>query len=145
MAAVPWRLIGTVVGVALIAGFLWWAQGRIRISYIAERERDTAIATHASYKELVTANAIRAIARMERDQTDDAAMAARITQLTNENAELARLAAGVPATVEKPDANGVPRLAINDLWWLCNSAILTRDPADAAACKARAGAGAPEH
>lgn len=48
---IPWRLIGILVGVGLLAAALWWVTNRIRVSYEAEAQRDAARA------ELVTERA----------------------------------------------------------------------------------------
>jgi hypothetical protein len=139
LPAFSWGLAAKLAAIVGVVAALWWAQGRIRVSYEAEQKLGAAIEQHASYKELVEANAIRAVARMQADAVDDAALATKIDALEAEREDLKRAGQRVPATVEKPDANGVPRLAINDAWWLCRSALLTRDSADVAACKARAG------
>lgn len=145
LAGLPWRLIAKGVGILLVVAGLWWAQARIRVSYQAEHERDAAIEQHAAYREAVQASAIRAVARMEIDAAADAETADRIEKLESEAAGLRLAASRIPSTVEKPDAKGVPRLAINGPWWLCVSSHLTRDAADVSACEAGSGvAGVPD-
>ncbi len=145
LPAFSWRLAGILAGVAVIALALWWAQGRIRISYQAEQERDAAVANLASYQLAVETAARVAAAQLAADQKADAAMASRLTALQAENEALRRALARIPSTVEKPDANGVPRLAVAGDWWLCVGTFVSRDPADVAACKARSGvAGVPD-
>lgn len=78
-------------------------------------------------------------ARQAEDQKADAALGERIARLETVAGELARVARSIPSTVEKRDANGVTRVAINSGWWLCRSSILTRDPTDTAACLADSG------
>lgn len=136
MIPIPWKLVGAAVGVALLAAILWWVQARIRVSYQAEQERDAAVANHTAYKSLVEGAATRAAARMELDALADADMNAKIEALDDERRRLAAAVSSIKPTVEKPDANGVPRVAIDPRWWLCVSTFVTRDPADAAACEA---------
>lgn len=141
---IPWKLIGYLAAAAALAGILWWVQGRIRVSYQAELERDAAIATHRTYVDAVQASAAIAAGKLERDQQNDVEFAGRITALENDNAELSRILAGTPASVEVVDDQGKHRVAINPDWWLCLSAGLSRDAADVAACKTSAGDGGSE-
>jgi hypothetical protein len=139
-AAFPWKLAAGVAAAAVVAAVLWWAQARIRVSYQAEQERDAIAEQFGGYRELVESNAIRASARMELDGKADAETAVRIENLEVERARLARAVARIPSTVEVPDENGRPVLRIAGDWWLCVSAFVSRDAADAAACEALAGA-----
>lgn len=141
---IPWRLIGIGAAALVLAAVLWWVQARIRVSYQAEQERDTAIASLSAYQASVETAARVAAAQQLSDQKADAALVARLGSLESDNEALRRALARIPSTTEKPDANGVPRLAIAADWWLCRSSQLTHDPADVAACAARAGvAGVP--
>lgn len=145
MTGIPWRLIGIVAAAALLAWAGIWVTGRIRVSYQAELERDTAIATHADYKAKAEKAAAEASALAERDALFDANTAARIEALEGQRDRLARMLARINPVAETHDANGNPTVAINPDWWLCLSTHVTRDPADAVACEARAGAaGVPD-
>jgi hypothetical protein len=62
LKAVPWRLVGALVGVGLLAWGALWLAGRVRISYQAEIERDTARAELKTEREQNAAN-IGAIAQ----------------------------------------------------------------------------------
>lgn len=139
---IPWKLIGYGVAALAVVGILWWLQSRIRISYQAEERLEAKTAEHDAYKAAVQASAEVVAGKLARDQQDDADAAAKLETLDAE-ADLLRAAASRPKpTVEKPDENGVPRLSINPVWWLCQSALLSGDPADAAACEARSGSAA---
>lgn len=140
MIGIPWKLIGIAAGALALTAILWWVQARIRVSYQAEQQRDAAIANLSSYQASVETAARLAAVQQAADQKADAALASRMDALQADNEALRRAVSRIPSTVEKPDANGVPRLAISGDWWLCRSSQLTRDAADAAACKARAGA-----
>lgn len=141
---IPWKLIGYVAAAAVVMTILWWTQSRIRVSYQAELERDNERAEYVAYRDAVQASAAIAAGKLERDQHDDAEHGARITELQNANAELSRILAGTPASVEVVDDQGNHRVAINAPWWLCNSARFTRDAADVVACKASPGNGEAE-
>lgn len=140
-AAIPWRLVGACVAVGLLVWGALWLGRRVRISYQAEEQRDAAIANLDAYRASVEAAARVAAAQLAKDRAADAALTARIADLQFELETLRRALARIPATVEKPDANGVPRLAIHPDRWLCWAAQLGRHPADIAACQARAGDG----
>lgn len=141
MIPITWKLAGAAIGVGLLVWAGLWITGRIRVSYQAEQERDAAVANHAAYKTLVEGAAARAAARMELDALADADLASRIDALDDERRRLAAAVSSIKPTVEKPDENGVPRVAIDPRWWLCVSTFVTRDPADAAACEADPGTG----
>jgi hypothetical protein len=141
------RLIAYGVALLAVAGAAWWFVATLEKA----NERDQAIADREQlqvefdgYRELVQTSAIRAVAALERDAGDDRELAEQLDALDRENARLRWLASLPPATIEVPDANGNPSVRINPVWWLCTSALVSRDPADMAACEARAGdAGVP--
>jgi hypothetical protein len=139
---IPWKLIGYGLAALAVVGILWWLQSRIRISYQAEQERDAAIEQHQSYKAAVQASAAVVAGKLARDQQDDADHSAKIEQLDAEADRLRAAASKPKPTVETTDENGVARVSINPVWWLCNSALLSGDPADTAACEARSGSAA---
>ena len=145
MPAIPWRLIGVLVAVGLLAWGAMWTVGRIRVSYQAEQERDTAIANHAAYVTEAERKATAATAQQAKDQAADAKTAAKLELLATEVDRLRRAIAGIKPTVEKTDENGRTRVAVRDDWWLCVTTFVTRDAADTATCEARAGAsGVPD-
>lgn len=145
LAAIPWRLVGIGVAALVVVGALVWLGHRVRLSYQVERaegERDAAIAEHATYKAAVERQARLDAIQREKDQARDQALTSRLTALQAESEALSRAVSRLASTVEKPDAHGVPRLAINPDWMLCAvSAPLGRDPADIAACETSARAG----
>lgn len=145
MPVIPWRLIGALVAVGLLAWGAMWTVGRIRVSYQAEQERDTAIANHKAYVTEAERKAEAATEQQAKDQAADKVTAERLDKLADEVGRLRRAIAGIKPTVEKTDASGNPRTAINPDYWLCVSTYVTRDAADTAACEARAGAsGVPD-
>lgn len=141
MIPIPWRLVGYLAGAAALVMVLWWVQSRIRVSYQAEQQRDSAIASLTTFRESVARAARVAAAQRELDQKADAALNARMAALQAENEAIRRALTRLKATVETTDAQGHTRVAIDPDWWLCVSTFVTRDPADSAACEARSGAG----
>lgn len=80
-------------------------------------------------------------AHQERDTKKDEELGARLTKLEGVANELARAASRIKPTAEKTDAQGVRHDVVAGDWWLCQSAQLSGNPADAAACVARPGDG----
>lgn len=142
---IPWKLLGYGIAALALAAVLWWVSSRIRVSYQAEQERDAAVANLAGYRESVETQARVAAAQQIKDQKNDAALTSRLAALEADSAALHRALMSIASTVERTDANGVRRLAINPDWWLCHSSELTRDAADAAACKAHSSDGDVPH
>lgn len=138
---IPWGLIAKGGAVLALVLALWWIQSRVRISYKAEHERDAAVLNLANYRASIETRDRIAAAQQAADQKADAELTSRLVALQADNEALRRSIARVAATVEKPDANGVPRLAVNPMWWVCLSTAVSRDAADTAACQARASTG----
>jgi hypothetical protein len=138
---IPWRLIGYGVAALVILSVLWWLQSRIRISYQAEHRAKAAETNLANYRRSVETQARVAHAQQIEDQKKDAALTAHLAALEADNAAIRRALLRMSSTVEKPDAEGVPRLSVNPDAWLCVSTFVSRDAADRAACEARAGTG----
>jgi hypothetical protein len=140
--AVPWGLVAKAGAIISLVLLLAWVGHRVKVSYRAEAERDHARAEFVSYRNAVEAQAKRDAAQRAKDQAGDQALTSRVASLQADNEALRRAASRVPATVEKPDAHGNTSVAVNPDWMLCRiSATLGHDPADVAACKARAGDG----
>ena len=130
-----------IAAALILSGLLW---GAVHIWNKAQ-ERDAfeqrAIAAEREKVKLAEgfADSVKQFAEQQaKDQEADTALAARITALEGVAADLKRAASRVPATVEKVDDKGIRRAAINPDWWLCQSAILSGDATDAAACQTRA-------
>ena len=104
----------------------------------AELALETTKAAHTAYVER-TVKALEEFTRQaQADRASDTALTARITALEGVAADLRRAARALPATTEKPNAQGVVTTRINADWGLCYFAFLSGDPTDSAACQARA-------
>jgi hypothetical protein len=134
LAAIPRRLIGVGVGVLALAGVLWWAQGRIRVSYQAELERDAAKSELKAEREQNAAN-IGAIAQDIADREVDAGkLFGRLDEI---NARFDGLQLNLPppaALVQRSEVPGepCPRVGISpDFVGVWNSAATEAGPAEA--------------
>jgi hypothetical protein len=137
LSAIPWRLIGIVAGVLALLVICKVVAGKFED---AAKYKETK-AEYAGYRELVQANAVRAVERYQRDAAADDTAAKRIEALEAERARLAAAVGRINPTVERPDENGVTRVSVNPDWWVCVSNHVRRNPADTAACEALAIAG----
>lgn len=129
---------------AVLLGALWWAfdtvtDWRVEAAKVPGLvlERDTA---KASLKAANEANA----KAVERQQKDDARMAALATGLDSLRTETSRLAAAVRqvrlvSTPEPTHDNPNPAARLSAGFGVCFSALAAGDPADAAACQAAGG------
>lgn len=142
---IPWRLIGYAAAALVLVLSLLWVGKRIRVSYQAEQERDTAVANLATYRNAVETAARVAAAQKAKDEAADAAMSTAMDRIRNDNDKLRGLIARLSSTVERTDAQGTHSLAVSANWWLCVSTAVSRDPTDTAACEANAGpSGVPD-
>ena len=139
------RLIAYAVVGLVAAGFLWWLVATVKKAErvdAAEAAAKQAVANLDNYRARVEEQARKDAEQLERDRRRDQVLTSTLAALQDDNEALRRAVSRLASTVEKPDANGVPRLAINPDWMLCAvSAPLGRDPADIAACETRAGDG----
>lgn len=142
------KLYAYIIAAILLAGLVgygvhvWRKAERVDVAEAAQRQAVVDLKNYAdrSLKAIQDFNA-----RAEKDRKGDEALDARLTALEGVAADLRRAAASIRPTVEKTDAKGVARSVINPDYWLCESATLSGDTADAAACRAAAGDGSVSH
>lgn len=133
---------GLLLGAYLSIRGAYQAKGRLAASELAleaSRER------YDGYREASERALAAWAARDAADRARDASLAASLDQIRAQ-VEATRLAASkFKPTREVTDASGHAVLSIDPDWWLCVSATGSGDPADAAACETRAGAGPVRH
>lgn len=135
----PYRILAICLAAAALfaaGGTLGW---RAKAALVERGELKKLRHEFADYREGTEAAMAIAAGKMQRDGEADRELAANLEMAESEVERLRRAAALVPATVETKDANGIPHLAINPVWWLCNSALLSGDTADTASCEAKSG------
>lgn len=145
-AAIPWGLVLRGAAVLVVAWlafklFAWVGDtieraGKYETAVAAQREAED---MHSAYVAEAARKALAAAQLAEADMLADVKLAARAEALDAENAKLRSAARTIKPTMEKANAEGVRIAVINPDWWLCQSATLSGDAADAAACAARAG------
>lgn len=125
---------------SLVGGLVHLSKKAARVD-VAEAAQHAAEQKQVDQAEAFAKSVADFTQQQKEDQAKDAALSARLTTLEGVAEELRRAASRQPATVEKTDANGNRRVAINAGWWLCNGgALLGGDPTDTAACLAGPGA-----
>lgn len=146
LAGVPWRLVWYGAAALAASGLLLGGVLSVRGAYrakarlgAAELDLKATRAEYAGYQEASEKAAAAWAARDAVDRSRDLALSDRLDVL-GRSVEAARLAASkFRPTREVTRADGSAAVSINPDWWLCVSASGSGDPADAAACQARAG------
>lgn len=103
---------------------------------VAEKALADETAKHAAYVEAEAKQLAEFIRKAQADKDSDTALTGRITALEGAAAAIRQAASRIHPTVEKTDDKGVTRVSIAGPWWLCQSAQLGGDSADATACAA---------
>lgn len=142
------KIYAYLAAAAILAGLLWgaahvWNKAqRVDAAELAQHKAEADLKDYAD-KSLAAIEAFNAQAKI--DHAADEAFGSRLTALEGAAADLRRAAARIPGHVENTDAKGITRSVLNPDWWLCQSANLSGDTTDAAACRARAGDGGVSH